>query len=105
MPPASGEGGPYQVNLSGLIAEEFRTLQYQATREGRGRELLRSMRAAHEALRRAPFDLGEPLYRLPALRMQIRCAIIRPLSIDFAVCEDRPLVFLKAVRLLAAAES
>jgi hypothetical protein len=28
--------------------------------------------------------------------------VVRPLSVDFAVCEDRPLVFIKAVRLLAA---
>jgi hypothetical protein len=46
--------------------------------------------------------LGEPLYRLPVLRMQVRSVAIRPLSVAFAVCEDRPLVYINAVKLLAA---
>jgi hypothetical protein len=45
---------------------------------------------------------ANPFYRLPALRMNVRCAVIRPISVDFAVSEDRPLVFIKAVKLFAA---
>jgi len=37
---------------------------------------------------------GEPLFRLPALRMRVRQVAIRPLYINYAVCEDHPLVFL-----------
>ena len=62
-------------------------------------------RAFGEIIRRLsldPFHTGEPLYRLPGLRMQIRTCIVRPLAIDFAVCEDRPLVFIKSVHLLSA---
>jgi hypothetical protein len=33
--------------------------------------------------------------------MQVGTAVIRPLVVDFAVCEDRPLVFIKGVTLLA----
>ena len=47
-----------------------------------------------------PYDFGEPLYRLPALRMQIRHGAILPLFIDYGVCEDRPLVFIRGVTLL-----
>jgi hypothetical protein len=43
---------------------------------------------------------GEPLYHLPALRLQLRCAVIRPLVIDFAVSEEGHEVYIKAVRLL-----
>jgi hypothetical protein len=34
--------------------------------------------------------------------MQVRTIVIRPLVVDFAVCEDHPLVFIKGVKLLAA---
>ena len=99
----SEEGG-YEVHNSGLIAEDFLQLQQEATQQGRGEDLLRATRAVYERLRLDPNEFGEPLYRLAVLRMWVRCAVIRPLSIDFAVCEDRPLVFIKAVRLLAAPE-
>jgi hypothetical protein len=45
--------------------------------------------------------VGEPIYRLPALRMQVRTIVVRPLVVDFVVCEDQPLVFLKVVSLLS----
>jgi hypothetical protein len=61
------------------------------------------MAAAREIghrLKRDPDDFGEPLYRLPALRLQVRHAVSGPLLIYFAVHEDRPLVFIKQVLLL-----
>jgi len=94
-------GGPYEVHNSGEIAQAFLALQRRASQEGRGGDLLRATREVYERLTRDPYEFGEPLYRLPNLRMQIRCAAITPLSLDYAVCEDQPLVFIKAVRLLA----
>lgn len=54
-----------------------------------------------ERLQRDPAEAGEPSYRLPAMRMQIRRIAVRPLVVDFALCEDRPLVFIKGAFLLA----
>jgi hypothetical protein len=103
---SSGQtGDEYEVHNSDAIAKAFLRLQRQATREGRGEEFLRAGRAVYDRLRRDPTAFGEPLYRLPALRLQVRCVAIRPLYVDFAVCEDRPLVFIKAVKLLAKQES
>jgi hypothetical protein len=99
----SGEGG-YEVHNSGAIANDFLRLQQEATLQGRGEDLLLAARAVYERLQQDPNEFGEPLYRLSVLRMQVRCAVIRPLYVDFAVCEDRPLVFIRAVKLLAAGE-
>jgi hypothetical protein len=33
--------------------------------------------------------------------MEIRTVILGPLVVDFGVCEDRPVVFIKGVTLLA----
>ena len=101
---SSSEGGGYEVHNSTAIARAFLQLQQQAVQQGRGEELLRAARLVYERLRQDPNEFGEPLYRLPVLRMRVRCAVIRPLSVDYAVCEDRPLVFIKAVKLLAAQE-
>jgi hypothetical protein len=43
---------------------------------------------------------GEPQYRLPALQLQVRCAVIRPLVMYFAVPEERPEVYIQKVKLL-----
>ncbi|HWG44334.1 MAG TPA: hypothetical protein VN688_16265 [Gemmataceae bacterium] len=100
MSSPSGEGG-YEVHNSAAIAQAFLQLQHQAVQQGRGEELLRAARNVYDRLRQDPNEFGEPLYRLPALRLQVRCAVARPLSVHFAVCEDRPLVFITVVKLLA----
>jgi hypothetical protein len=104
--PISGNGErPFQVGFSQAIAELIRKLQRQASREGRGGEFIISLRRTVERLQNSPRSFGEPLYRLPALRMQVRCGVIGPLSIDFAICEDRPLLFIMAVKLLSRKSS
>jgi len=96
-----GSGGEYQVHNSIAIAQAFLLLQRRATREGRGAEVLQAAREIYDRLRVDPFEFGEPLYNLPNLLIQVLTVLIRPLNVDYAVCQDRPLVFIKAVRLLS----
>src|SRR5437879_495203 len=93
-------GGAWTVHASSALLREIERLQEQAARQGRGRETLAAIREIHERLRLNPLNFGEPLYRLPALRLHVRHGIILPLAVDFAVCEDQPRVFIKAMRLL-----
>jgi hypothetical protein len=96
------DSGPrYEVHCSGLVARELRDLQRQASRAGQGEAMLSAFRQIVERLREDPNEAGEPLYRLPALRMQVRQMVVRPLAVDFALCEDRPLVFIKGATLLS----
>jgi hypothetical protein len=37
---------------------------------------------------------------IASLRMQIRSAVVIPLVVHYAVCEDHPLVFIKGIELL-----
>jgi hypothetical protein len=99
MAQSDAPGGPYEVKNSGSIARAFLRLQRQATKQGRGKELLAAARQIYERLRKDPNELGEPLYRLPLLRLRVRCVAVRPLYVDFGVYEDRPIVFIKAVKL------
>jgi hypothetical protein len=91
----------FEVHNSSVIAQAFLRLQRRAARQGRGKELHVAAQEVYRQLRRNPTESGEPLYRLPVMRMQVRCVVVRPLAVDFAVCEDQPLVFIKAVRLLS----
>ena len=98
---SSANGKPqFQLDISGAIVEALKELQRQASLQGRGKAFLTAFRKAVERLRRDAVQFGEPLYRLPALRLQVRLAVVSPLVLYFAVHEDRPLVFFKSVKLL-----
>ena len=99
----SGNGAQarWEVHLSVAVAQSLHALQQEASQQGRGQDVIDAYRHVIERLRLNPTTVGEPLYRLPAMRMQVRTVVVRPLAVDFAVCEDRPLVFLKGFRLLS----
>lgn len=99
MTPSHGKS--WEVHISRRVAQSLRKLQNQASREGRGDALLAAFQQVIDQLRSNPTVFGEPVYNLPALGMQVRSASVRPLVVHFAVCEDRPLVFIRATRLLS----
>jgi len=101
MPAKGGNSGPYQVHGSAAIAERLWRVQERAAREGRGEKVLEAVRHIYERLQNDPTTVGEPLYRLPNLRMEVRTVVYGPVAIDFGVCEDQPLVFLKGIKLLS----
>ena len=94
-------GGPYEVIHSGAVTKALRRLFRQATRKGRAEAFLAALEQIDHRLGHSPNRFGEPLYRLPALRLQVRSAVIRPLVAHFGVHEDRPLVFVRRFELLA----
>jgi len=91
---------PYRLVISQVIAKELGQFQHRASLEGRGEQFLQALRTIIEGLVHRPNELGEPLYQLNALRLQVRPVAVRPIAIHFAVHKDRPLVFIKAVDLL-----
>ena len=102
MSSPNGEGYPsYKVHNSQAISNEFKKLQRRATRQGRGEEFLQAAHEAYERMSQGPLNFGEPLYRLPAMRLQIRCAVVPPLVFHFAVSEVRPIVYIQAVKVLS----
>lgn len=95
-------GGPrYEVYCAAAVAKSIQQVQEQASEEGRGQQVLDAFRHAIERLQRDPKRFGERLFRLPFMRMHVCTAVIRPIAIDFAVCTDRPMVFIKSVKLLS----
>ena len=68
----------YEVYCSGVVAKAVRAAHRQATKEGRGQAMVKAFRQAVRELQQNPTHFGEPLYRLPALRMQVYTAVVRP---------------------------
>ena len=91
----------YEVHGSQAIVKAFRQVQQRAIHEHRGQEMVTALVTLRHRLQRDPLKFGEPLYRLAALRMQVRTAVVGPLVVSFGVCEDRPMVFIKSVSLLS----
>jgi hypothetical protein len=100
MPRPARNGERYEVHCSGVNARSLKEVQKRAKEQGRGESVLSAIRSIWQRLSFHPVEFGEPLYRLPALRLQVRHGAIGPLLIYFAVHEDKPLVFIKSVVLL-----
>lgn len=100
MPEPEEDGPRWKVSCSPVNAEILRQLQRQASQSGRGEAFAPAFRQIITRLQHDPTEAGEPLYRLPALRMEVRMVVVPPLALNFAVCEDQPLVFIKGATLL-----
>jgi hypothetical protein len=100
MPSSTNGERQYRLGFSEVIRKALHKLQNRASSEGRGEQFLQALRSIIDGLVHRPRELGEPLYQLNALRLQVRHVAVRPLAIHFAVHKDRPLVFIKAVDLL-----
>jgi len=100
---SQGNGEPlrYAVEMSHQTRDELKGLHRRAADRGEGPEFVAAARQAIERLRNAPLEFGEPLFRLPVLKLSVRQGVIRPLVVDFAVHEERRLVFIRGFKLLS----
>jgi hypothetical protein len=100
MLPDSGNGRRFEVHCSGAVANDLYQMQ-----EGVASFQKQRIAAAFEKIVRdlqvKANEIGEPLYRLPHLHIQVRSTVVPPLGVVFGVCEDRPDAFIKTCKLLA----
>jgi hypothetical protein len=95
-----GNGPVYEVKFSQNIKEIIIRLHLQEAARGEGQRFLEALRIIHHRLRRDALNFGEPLFRLRALRLTVYQAVVTPVVVVYVVHEEKPLVFLKDVRLL-----
>ncbi len=100
MAAQGNHGPPYTVHVSGFIAQAIRNVHERAKKQGRGDKVTAAIEQVLERLRQNPNNLGEPLYHLSALGLEVRTCVIRPVNVDFTVHKERFLVFIKGVKLL-----
>ena len=94
--------GSIQVVYSAAVQAALRDLITQALQQGNelGQKALAAVRAIDARLRTDPRGFGEPCYHLSEMRLEVRLAVVLPLSVTFAVHEEKPLVFVTGHRLL-----
>ena len=91
----------FQIEASAKVHDAIKQCQRVATLDGRGIQFASAFRQILKRLQTNPSRFGEELFHLRALHLRIRCAVIRPVYIDFGVSEDRRVVYLRIVKLLA----
>jgi hypothetical protein len=99
--PGNGQSRPHVVRMSAQTRDSVLALHREALEAGTGQQFLVAFRRIVDRLRGDPRDFGEPLYRLAALHMVVRQAVILPLVVDFAVHEDQPLVLIRGFKVLS----
>jgi hypothetical protein len=91
----------YEIHHSKVIDDWLRQLHRIARHRGQGKVFRTAFKQIVHALQLNPWKAGEPLYRLPGMRLRVRTIVIAPLAIDFGVSEDHPHVYIKSARLLS----
>ena len=97
-----GNGQPvrFNVEMSVQTRDSLRQLHSQAQLAGTSKQFLAALRSIVDHLQKDPVGFGEPLYRLPAMKLIVRQGAVAPLVVDYAVHEELPLVFIRGFRLL-----
>lgn len=91
----------YVVRLAEQTRDKLKQQHLEAAQTGKGPQFLAALRQIIQRLQTDPLTFGEPQYRLPALKLSLRHAVVSPLVVDYAVHEDRPLVFIRGFKILS----
>jgi hypothetical protein len=91
----------FKLSSSQALNKHFEDLCAQAKSERRGMFALESADALMLRLRKNPLGVGEPLYDLKQLHLQMRVVLQFPWSIHFSVDENRRIVYLTRIDLLS----
>lgn len=100
---SQGNGQPvrYSVSMSQQTRAALKDVHARAAQAGRGSEFVVAFRQIVERLHTDPWNFGEPLYRLSALKLLVCQGAISRVVVDFAVHENLPIVFIREVRTLS----
>jgi hypothetical protein len=99
-PQGNGPQRLYDVRMSEQTRSTLEQLHLRARAAGRNKHFLSALRRIIERLQKEPLTLGEPLYRLPALGLLVCQAVVDFVVVDYAVHDQKPLVFIRGFRLL-----
>ena len=97
----NGEPITYRVIMSGQVQDQIKQLHFQAALSGKGQAVLSAFRQMITRLKNEPQTFGEPLYRLPAAKLQVRLAVVAPLVVDYGLYQEKPLVFIRGFKVLS----
>jgi hypothetical protein len=92
---------PWQVSYPDVVRQALGQLHRRARERGLGRQVIEAAIQIDDDLHNRPDTFGEEVFRLRHLHLQVRVAFHRPLLVRFAVHEQLPLVFVRAIEALS----
>jgi hypothetical protein len=95
-----GLDGPYRIINFSAVTDTIKALYAQARVMGTEEPLRNCLAGIQQRLETEPVVFGEPLYNLYAMGLQVRVGLFPPLSVRFAVDEERRIVYVSALVLL-----
>jgi len=90
----------FKVVLLGTVKADLRRFHEEMMTLGKGGAFLSALQKLNNRLSKDPRNLGETLYRLPALNCLVYQGIVVPLVVTYAVHDELPVVFVRVVMLL-----
>jgi len=101
MTPHGGNGKTFQLVTPGTVLEALKQLLTKAAELGRDEEVIEAVNRIRQRLMHDPLGFGEPLYRLPNMKLEVRLGIVPPLAVQYAVHQEKPFIILKSITPLA----
>jgi hypothetical protein len=99
--PGNGQSRSFVVRMSAETRGIIRRLHAEAVQLGNRQRFLSAFREIVRRLSRDPLIFGEPLYRLPAIRLLVPQGGVLPLMVVYGVHEDQPLVLIRDFKALS----
>lgn len=97
---SQGNGQRYQITFSGFLAQEMKRLHSLAKEAGMGEAFVEALEQAVFRMQHDPWGFGELTRRVKKPPLSVHVRTIRPLIIEFAIHEEKPIVLIKRVGLL-----
>ena len=91
----------YRLSYSGVVVAQIAAILEAAQVRGILGIVGDALRRMEEILATEPLGFGEAQFRLPGMRVLERVGVIHPICINYAVSEDRPIVFIKRITVLS----
>ncbi len=96
----TGNGQPrwFFVDCSGKVLAEIQAIIDRAIAAGEGEQYALALEAIYDRLRKVPHNVGEMLFRLPALQMMVYLGAVYPLTVDYGIIEEKPIVVIRVMK-------
>ncbi len=90
-------GPRYKVAFTGLASEQLKAAVRRAESYERLAEFASAIRSLLGQLVVNPTEIGEPMYRLHAMKMNLRRVALAPVYLEYGVHITEPLVIVRRV--------
>ena len=97
---SKGNGQHYQLIFSGFLAQELKLLNKRAKAAGLGKAYLEALDSAVFQMQHDPWAYGELIGHVEQPPLKVHVRIVKPLVIEFAIHENKPLVLIRRIQLL-----